>query len=245
MYLSLAERNTACEIRGMPPLSCVFFDAAGTLIRLREPVGVTYARIAGHHGIKVDSQLVETRFRQAWKATPPLLHPEGSPSTDDDASWWRELVAKTFAHATGAPLPNDVLHPLFEELYHHFAQPGVWTLFDDALPALELLRPNHRLFVLSNFDRRLVTILDGLGVTAFFDQIILSSEVGASKPHPRMFAYALRAANVPPDQCLHIGDDRKCDLEGAQIAGMHSRLVDRPTVTLLSLANEIKESAKK
>ncbi len=63
----------------MLPVSCVFFDAAGTLIRLREPVGEAYARIAARHGIEVDPQSVETAFLQAWKTTPPLLHPDGEP----------------------------------------------------------------------------------------------------------------------------------------------------------------------
>ncbi|WP_050027777.1 HAD-IA family hydrolase [Verrucomicrobium sp. BvORR034] len=228
----------------MPPVSCVFFDAAGTLIRLREPVGESYARIAARHGIEVDPQPVETAFRQAWKATPPLLHPDGQPPADDDASWWRALVARTFATVTGAPLPEETLDPLFAELYAHFARPGVWELYEDALPALEHLRDTHRLFVLSNFDRRLLTILDDLGIASRFERILVSSEVGASKPHPRIFHRALAAASVPASQCLHLGDDRKCDFEGAQQAGMHSRLVDRPGTTLLTLVTELDGNTK-
>lgn len=224
----------------MPPVSCVFFDAAGTLIRLREPVGESYARIAARHGIRVESQSVETAFRQAWKATPPLLHPEGQPpADDDDASWWRALVARTFATVTGTPLPDETLAPLFAELYAHFAEPGVWELYEDALPALNRVRDTHRLFVLSNFDRRLFTILEDLDIASRFERILVSSEVGASKPHPRIFRQALTAAGVSASQCLHLGDDRKCDLEGAQQAGMHSRLVDRPSTTLLTLVTEL------
>ncbi|WP_051946333.1 HAD-IA family hydrolase [Verrucomicrobium sp. BvORR106] len=228
----------------MPPVSCVFFDAAGTLIRLREPVGESYARIAAQHGIRVEPQSVETAFRQAWKATPPLLHPEDQPPADDDASWWRALVSQTFATVTGAPLPDETLSPLFEELYAHFAQPGVWELYEDTLPALDQLRDSHRLFVLSNFDRRLFTILEDLDIASRFERILVSSEVGASKPHPRIFHQALAAAGVPASECLHLGDDRKCDLKGAQQAGMHSRLVDRPGTTLLTLVTELGANTK-
>lgn len=223
----------------MPPVSCVFFDAAGTLIRLREPVGQSYARIAARHGIRVESQAVETAFRHAWKATPPLLHPEDQPPADDDASWWRALVSQTFATVTGGPLPTETLDPLFRELYAHFALPGVWDLYEDALPALDRLRDSHRLFVLSNFDRRLFAILEDLGIASRFERILVSSEIGASKPHPRIFHRALAAANVPASECLHLGDDLKCDLEGAQQAGMHSRLVDRPGITLHTIADEL------
>ncbi|WP_009962574.1 HAD-IA family hydrolase [Verrucomicrobium spinosum] len=228
----------------MLPVSCVFFDAAGTLIRLREPVGEAYARIAARHGIEVDPQSVETAFLQAWKTTPPLLHPDGEPPADDDASWWRTLVARTFATVTGAPLPDERLDPLFAELYAHFAQPGVWELYEDALPALDQLRDSHRLFVLSNFDRRLTPILEDLGIASRFERILLSSEVGASKPHPRIFHHALAAAGVPASECLHLGDDRKCDLEGAKQAGMNSQLVDRPGTTLLTLVAELDGNTK-
>ncbi|HSJ03649.1 MAG: HAD-IA family hydrolase [Verrucomicrobium sp.] len=238
----------------MTPLSCVFFDAAGTLFHLREPVGVTYARIAAHHEIKVEPDLVEKGFRHAWRSTPPNVHPVDNIPDDDDAAWWRELVGKTFEHAvTGPqvsptpPLSPPVLDALFQDLYSHFARPEPWVLFDDTRPALEMLKETCplRLFVLSNFDRRLHAILEGLGLAHYFESVILSSEVGASKPHPRIFATALELAGASAQHCLHIGDDPRCDLQGAETAGMQARLIDRPAVTLLTLAQEIKESAKK
>jgi putative hydrolase of the HAD superfamily len=232
----------------MTPLSCVFFDAAGTLFQLREPVGQTYAREAAARGFHADPAALEAGFRAAWKAAPAPLHPEGSPPEDDDADWWRALVTTAFTHALHpAPPPGpQEMEPLFAALYTRFRDPALWSLYDDVLPALDLLQGRSadgtarwRLFVLSNFDRRLHSILAGLGIASRFESVILSSEVGASKPHPRIFRAALQAAGVPADLCLHIGDDETCDLEGARQAGLHARLVQRPGTSLLDIAKEV------
>jgi hypothetical protein len=58
------------------------------------------------------------------------------PPEDDDRSWWLALVAKTFAQAKGRPLPDEVLLPLFDELYRHYAKPDAWMVFDEVVPLL-------------------------------------------------------------------------------------------------------------
>lgn len=225
------------------PLQALFFDAAGTLIEPAEPVGATYARFAAQHGIETDAAAVMQAFRAAWKASPPALHPPGRCSEDDDRGWWLALVAETFARVLGAPLEETMLAPLFTALYAHFALPEAWVVYEDVLPALEDLSRDHHLLVLSNFDRRLRSILAGHGLTCFFRQIILSSEVGAAKPHPRMFQAALATAGCAPGDCLHVGDDWKCDAEGAEAAGIHFFAVQRPENSLGALVQKVRSGA--
>jgi putative hydrolase of the HAD superfamily len=136
---------------------------------------------------------------------------------------------------------DDAFEEMFTAMYEHFANADAWQLYADTLPALETLRAHAglQLFVLSNFDRRLHSILSGLGIAHFFDGVILSSEVGASKPHIRMFTAALHAAAVPASSCLHIGDDVQHVHDGATAAGMHAMLVNRPDVTLLTVAEKV------
>ncbi|MGV3661517.1 MAG: HAD-IA family hydrolase [Prosthecobacter sp.] len=225
------------------PLQALFFDAAGTLIEPAEPVGATYARFAAQHGIQTDAVVVMQAFRAAWKASPPALHPPGQRSADDDRGWWQALVADVFARVLGTPLVEDVLERLFAALYDHFARPEAWVVFEDVLPTLEALSQNHHLLVLSNFDRRLRSILAGHDLSRFFSQIILSSEVGAAKPHPRMFQAALAAAGCAPEECLHVGDDWKCDAEGAECAGIHFFGVQRPGNGLDTLVQKVRSGA--
>lgn len=216
----------------LPPV--IFFDAAGTLIQVREPVAQVYERIAHRHGVSVDGEALMWAFRAAWKDCPPPLHEQ--PPVDDDRSWWLALVAKTFAQAKGRPLPDEVLLPLFDELYAHYAKPEAWMVFDEVVPVLDYLQAaGHRLYVLSNFDKRLRSILNGHDLSRYFQGMIISSEVGASKPHRRIFETALNTAGVRPEQCLHIGDDVAADVAGAQAMGIRVLHARRPETTLRDL----------
>jgi putative hydrolase of the HAD superfamily len=225
------------------PLQALIFDAAGTLIRVAEPVGRTYAAFAARHGLQTAPEEIMQAFRQAWQTLPSPLHPEGKPPQDDDRGWWRQLVADVFGRVMNAPLKGDILESLFDELYRHFARPEAWEIFADVVPALEDLSRDHRLIVLSNFDRRLRGVLHGHGLSRYFEQVIISSEVGASKPHPRMFRAALRALACKPEHCLHIGDDEKCDLGGALGSEISAFLVKRPENGLAALVQKVRAGA--
>ena len=51
----------------------MLFDAAGTLIELREPVGETYARVARKHGLALPPDRLEAAFRVAFTTAPAML----------------------------------------------------------------------------------------------------------------------------------------------------------------------------
>ncbi len=206
-----------------PPMKVVFFDAVGTLIRLQQSVGETYSRIAQRHGLTIPPETLESAFRLEWPRMATPVH-EG-PSPDDDRGWWKTLVARVFNSAGATVEVND---HLFGELYDHFAKPEAWQLFPDVLPTLERLATQYRLFVLSNFDQRLRRILAGHGLDRWFEDMIISSESGTSKPDERIFRIALQRAGADADECLHVGDDLQADGEGSRRAGIQFYHVQRP-----------------
>lgn len=218
----------------------ISFDAAGTLIQVREPVGRTYATLARQHGVVVDEAALKGAFRSVWGQLDTPLWPEGTCAPDDERGWWHELVRRVFARALGAALPAQVLDPLFENLYAFFAEPEAWMVFDDVRPALEDLARDHRLCVLSNFDGRLRGILRGHDLEGFFEQVIVSSEVGAAKPHARMFETALRVMGAAAETSWHVGDDERCDLLGAQSCGWRAFWVRRPGSDLGHLCEKVR-----
>jgi putative hydrolase of the HAD superfamily len=201
----------------------VTFDAAGTLIRLIKPPGVTYAESAHAFGYKLDPQRLQTAFKAVWKCLAPPEESPG-PSPDDDRGWWKELVSRTMQEAGYIIEPFNAY---FDEVYATFARPGIWELFP-GIPALlaELARLRIRLGVISNFDRRLYRVLDHLGILQAFENIVISSEVGVSKPAARIFLEAARRFQVEPAEMLHVGDDADLDEKGALAAGCKSFLVD-------------------
>jgi putative hydrolase of the HAD superfamily len=111
----------------------------------------------------------------------------------------------------------------------------VWALYPDVIPALSKLRGKYRLGVISNFDGRLRTILDGLGIAHFFETIVLSSETGADKPHEWIFQRALADLRVQPYEAAHVGDDPVRDWQGAEAAGLHCFRLNRTENSLHDL----------
>lgn len=214
-----------------PQVQAVFFDAAGTLIHLQESIGASYARLAQRHGVKAAPEQLEAAFRRAWKARPQPQH-HGIPPSDGDRGWWAGLVDDCFADAQGARLPAEVMKPLFEDLYAWFARPEAWRAYPEVRQVLEQLRGRFRLFILSNFDARLKSILNGLGLLPLFEAVVISSETGYSKPHAGIFNHAARLAGLKPEECLHVGDEKQADLHGALQAGFQACLVERPEFDL-------------
>lgn len=221
-----------------PLPDAIFFDAAGTLLTVAEPVGDSYSRIAAQHGLVASSQRVKEGFKHAWKLLPDPLHPEDRPPTDDDKGWWQQLVRHTFTHALGAEPDAAALEATFQALYSHFAKAEAWTLYPDTVPALQLLHGKTRLLVVSNFDTRLHGLLQAFDLQRYFDSVIISSQVGASKPHERMFHTALRTVGLAPAQCYHVGDDVEADAQGAARCGIPHWLVQRPEASLLHMAQQ-------
>jgi putative hydrolase of the HAD superfamily len=201
------------------PLLAVTFDAAGTLFAPREPVGVTYARIAAAYGITLEPAATNPRFRNAVRAAPPLAFP-GVPREQRAAAeraWWRDVVHATFDTDAAAHPRFDAC---FDTLFEHYARPEAWKLDDGALDTLRALRAGRlRLAVLSNFDSRLGALLAGLGITPLVDAVVASADHHAAKPDPRLFHAAARLLGAPPNEILHVGDDPDLDVGGARAAG--------------------------
>ena len=209
-------------------IKVIFFDAAGTLIHLIEPVGRSYARIAKELGETGSEEEFEESFFRAWKKMPirPAQH---GVREEDDKLWWRDLVFEMLSD-----LELDVDRSLFfDEAYRYFAKPRAWKPFSEVEIVLETLqRQGVRLGVISNFDIRLFHILDSWNISHRLERIIVSSRIGVEKPQPEIFQYALKAFGVEAREALHVGDHAQEDYAGAQAAGLHAFLVQRPEVGL-------------
>ena len=54
----------------------------------------------------------------------------------------------------------------------------------------------------------------------YFDEVILSFEVGMKKPDACIYEEALRRLGIMPDECVFVGDGGSRELEGAKSAGI-------------------------
>jgi putative hydrolase of the HAD superfamily len=198
------------------PIRAVTFDVGGTMIEVRPSVGHVYAEVAARHGVNgLSASLLNRRFAAAWRAARQFRH---------SRSGWARLVDATFHGLTDQP-PSQTF---FAELYDRFAAPKVWRVFEDVVPVLKALAQRGiKLGVISNWDERLRPLLERLKLASYFDAIIVSREVGASKPSRVIFEHAVRALGLPPRAVLHVGDDLTMDLLGARAVGLSALLLKR------------------
>jgi putative hydrolase of the HAD superfamily len=211
----------------------IFFDAAGTLIRLTKSVGQHYALVGQRQGLELDAAALDRAFAQLWKEM-PLRPATGQPREDDDKDWWRDLVERLLERISARvdPLDRDTF---FEAAYGHFAEAGVWELYPEVREVLEALAPHYELAVVSNFDGRLRMILEHLTTSKYFRHVFLSSELGADKPDPFIYQRALEVSGFEPGEVLHVGDDPERDWAAARAAGLEVFPLDRPRNSLRDL----------
>jgi HAD superfamily hydrolase (TIGR01509 family) len=102
--------------------------------------------------------------------------------------------------------------------------------WDQILPgtreALERIRQQYEIAVISNADGRIDAVLTRCGICDCFASITDSGKVGLEKPHPAIFAAALREMKADPAESLYVGDVYSVDYVGARSAGMQALLFD-------------------
>ena len=102
--------------------------------------------------------------------------------------------------------------------------------WDQILPgtrdALERLRQQYAIAVISNADGKIDAVLQRCGIVDCFASITDSGKVGHEKPHPAIFEAALREMKADPAQSLYVGDVYSVDYVGATNAGMQAVLFD-------------------
>ena len=119
-------------------------------------------------------------------------------------------------------LPDDAL---VERLLGTYVEhrDRVLAPFDDAVPALRLLRPILVLGVVSNGNSR----PERHGLGGFFRFVLLSDDHGIDKPDPRVFGMAAKAAGCAVSEIAHVGDNLQTDVAGANRAGALSIWLNR------------------
>lgn len=208
-------------------LRAVSFDLYGTLVDILtnetapETTETFAAWVERRWGRDAARREREHPFAAALRGMrpPPVLHaePDIEPVAREHLRGLRQAE----------PAPSEVA-----ELAEAFraASRRQFAPIPGAREALLRLRGRFRVGLISNA-QRLFTLpelrladLDPAG----FDPLLISSDVGERKPGRGIFERALAAANVRPDEALHVGNDAHDDVDGAAGAGLHTCLVDDP-----------------
>jgi len=101
-------------------------------------------------------------------------------------------------------VPKDLCHVL----YQHFSTADPYKVYPDVLPTLQKLSSAGVIMgVLSDFDVRLQGILEGLGISPYFEFVVQSLVEGYSKPSRELWRAVLRKAGTRDVLGYHVGDE--------------------------------------
>jgi putative hydrolase of the HAD superfamily len=212
---------------GSGRVAAALIDVGGTLIECSPSPSAVYARVLSRWGPPVHESAVAPIFRRVWTEM-TQEHPAGLDRYQHlkggEREWWGRFLERVLAdldHPAPAPAVLD-------ELFEAFAEPALWHVFPEVPAVLAALRARGvRLAIVSNWDSRLPALLDRVGLSPWFDAILVSGIEGVEKPAPEIFLRAARRLGVPPLACVHAGDSPLDDYRGAESAGMRPVLVDR------------------
>ncbi|MCG6964838.1 MAG: HAD-IA family hydrolase [Acidobacteria bacterium] len=208
--------------------AAVSFDAGNTLLAADPAPPVLYARVLSRLGAEVTAEEVGPVFAEVWAEAQQDAR-DGldryQAAAGGERAWWAGFVREVLERLGHDASWQDAL----ERLYAAFTRPELWRVFPEVEGVLDRLRRRGvRLAVISNWDTRLPGILDGLGLTAHFHTIAVSSLEGVEKPSAEIFHRVAARLDIEPGRILHVGDSPREDYEGARAAGLEAVLVDRP-----------------
>ena len=210
----------------MARIRAIVFDVAGTLIYPADPVGETYAKFAYRHGVKLPPEATTNAFRLALKNGGP--RPKGTiPTNGNDREYWKHIVTASLQENKFAD--PATFETFFEEVYVHYSKPDAWGIYPEVIEVFETLRDHDvDLAVLSNWDARLHSVLDGNGLGEYLTRRFISAELGWEKPDSAIYRHVAEILRIPAGALLSVGDDPRNDVEGPKKAGWKAVQIERP-----------------
>ena len=210
----------------LSPFKAVFFDVGGTLIRVHPSVGDVYARYARPFGYSGSVEVLNEGFGAQWKKMGGIESLGDKSGAEAERNFWSELVYEVFQPLGGL----DRFEEYFDHIFEEFREKFNWRIYEDVIESeiLETLKKRGVVMgVISNWDSRLISTLENIGLAHYFDFILPSAVVGSAKPDKKIFEEALRRSGVAPHEACHIGDEIRTDVVGAEGVGIHPILLDR------------------
>lgn len=111
-------------------------------------------------------------------------------------------------------ISDEQIHQLSEAYIEHL--PNHNHLFDGTFEILDYLKPKYQLHIITNgFSQVQGKKMVNSKIDHYFETITNSEMAGQKKPHPQIFAHALKTAKASKDESIMIGDSLEADIHGA------------------------------
>ncbi|MDB5388188.1 MAG: dUMP phosphatase [Planctomycetaceae bacterium] len=216
-------------------ITCVAFDAVGTLIYPEPSVSKVYWQIGSQYGSKYTLDEVQIRFQQTFQDLASGTRNDYSTSEAEEFERWRQIVQRVLSDA-------DDIDRCFEQLHAHFALPCAWRCFPDVAETLHGLTSNGiKILVASNFDARLNALCDQMPELNLVRERVISACIGWHKPSPGFYSELVKLADRSASEILMVGDDLENDVIAARASGLQAVLIDRSGVAENGVITDLRQ----
>jgi HAD superfamily hydrolase (TIGR01549 family) len=211
-------RVPPCQRYPRRVLRAVLFDVDFTLSRPGPELGPEgYKRVGERHGLALDP----ARYEQARLDAIDELQRQTELVHDEEV--WIAFTEQIVLGMGGDPAGSRACA---EEMVREWERHENFSLYEDALPVLEVLRQHRlKLGLVSNGERDLDEFVAHHGLEV--DVAVGSKAHGRRKPDPSIFDAALNALGVGAEEAAMVGDSPADDIDGARSLGMRAVLLDR------------------
>ena len=195
----------------------IFFDLDHTIWDFDKNAEETLYELYGIYALKDLGLHSPDLFIETYTRNNHQLWAEYHVGKITKAALREERFKKTFLDLGLHP---EVIPVGFEDDYVQLC-PTKTNLFPDAHETLQYLQSKHTLHLISNGFRESQDIkIKGTNLADYFQQVIISEEIGINKPDKAIFEYALNLAGAIKSESLMIGDSLEADVYGALNFGM-------------------------
>jgi HAD superfamily hydrolase (TIGR01549 family) len=206
----------------------IIFDVGDTLLENYPNQKQIYADRIKQLGFAVDEEMAEHILKATTNSAYRQIEKEqnGAPRmTDEDFDSMLDEAALTCVDTnyTGSTFERLRLIPIPKQELRII--PGVV----DVLHTLSA--KGYRLGIVSNHRVWLMDYLSEIGLSGFFETIVVSDVVSVEKPDVRIMEIALERLNVKAKSCLYVGD-HPFDVLCAKNAGMACAWISQPESVL-------------
>jgi HAD superfamily hydrolase (TIGR01549 family) len=206
-------------------IAAVSFDFYNTLVYHRTGRGrgrmlMEYLRDQGLASDPWEHQVLYDVFAPHASEYSPEL------SVEEKHRYWRRLAERVFRRLN-VKAPDGAAAQHAANL-RELLGPACLAVYAEVQSVLQRLKgAGLPLVIVSNWQCGLAHFCAELGLSRFFEHIIVSAEVGSEKPDAGIFAEACQRLALPPSRVLHVGDSEIDDIEGGRGAGLAVALLLR------------------
>lgn len=203
----------------------IIFDINGTLSDIHtnewhDDVYRVISNLLSYQGISLEPNIVKYFYFQIMKeqrAASGERHPEF-----DAIGIFREIIARHSTDFTYT-LPAEKLEqlPILLAETHRAASRFRLQPYPGVEDTIRQLHQKYHLAIVSDGQAAYaIPELHAVGLSGYFDPIIVSGDFGHRKPDIRLFTAALNDMNMEPAEVLFVGNDMYRDIYGAQKLGI-------------------------